>query len=247
MTTIDHPLVPVLEPAEAAALATALSDASTAPRGWLERKLASLPRKVGRRLLPPARILVGASLVEQGSFRACDAATAVLLGRFTPAGEGLVELYFGGDAEERRMILKALPTLPRLDARVAVRLIEEAHRTNDLTIFEAGVLDSDLPARVLDQDAYNRIVVKIAFLDLPSARLLGHERRANPGLSKTLLDFHAERDVAGRPVWAGTLPLAARAPVPGLEDRVETDRLHKDTARRGPAVLARSILDGASD
>ena len=187
---------------------------------YLEIHFAAQPRKAGRDLVEAGTESVGEGRVDLSAWRVCDLLAADLLLRL-PVGEGLLErLYFQGDAEERRMVLRALPFVA--DKNAVVRLAEEAHRTNDEVLFESGTLDSDLSARHLDDDAYNRIVLKCAFVGFPKERLLGWETRGNAALSMTLFDFMTERQAAGRPVWPDTAPICALAPE-SLHERVKTE------------------------
>ncbi|MCA9322231.1 MAG: hypothetical protein KDB53_15935, partial [Planctomycetes bacterium] len=57
-----------------------------------------------------------------------------------------------------------------------------------------------------------------------------------------LLEFMSEREAAGRPVWSGSLELAAHAPCPGVVDRVRGELWHGDDARRSVAVRAAVVL-----
>lgn len=200
---------------------------------FLEVHLASLPRRIGRELVPEGGVVVvGSGRVDLSAWRVCDLCAADLLVRLPPNENLLKRLYFQGDAEERRMVLRSLPFVD--DDRDAVtRLLEEAHRTNDESIFESALLDSDVAARVLDTDAWNRVVLKCAFLGLPKERLLGWETRGNPALSGMLFDFMTEREAAGRAPWIDTAPLCNLAPE-GLRERArsESDPGLRDGLRR---------------
>jgi len=211
---------------------------------WLEVHLASLPRKFGRNTVFSGRATGASAVIDASRWRSCDVAAAVLL---REAGEGpgeetgwLRRLYDQGDAEERRMILRSLPLLPETEE--AADLIEEAHRTNDEDIFAAGVLDSDLPARILPEEAWRRIVLKAAFLGIPLDRLPGYEQRGSAELSGMLLDFRTERQAAGRKPWAWSLEVAALAPSPGVVECVLGDLWHGDALRRAVAARAAARL-----
>jgi len=177
---------------------------------FLEVHLAALPRKAGRDYLAPELARAGEASVALGALRACDLVAADLLIHLPDPETRIETLYFQGDAEERRMVLRALPFLSPGDH--VVRLMEEAHRTNDEVLFAAGNLDSDLATRLLSDAAYNRVVLKCAFLGEPKERLQGWADRGNPELSLTLFDFMSERQAAGRDVWPDTGPLCALAP-----------------------------------
>ena len=220
--------------------------AATLEKGALELDVhfASLPRRVGREQPWSGILEAGSGRVDAAHLRTCDAAAALLLRDLLLHGEEadlLRKLYFQGDAEERRMVLKSLAFLP--GSPVTAALLEESHRTNDENIFQAGLLDSDLPMRVLDKEAYNCVVLKVAFLDIEAERVLGIFDRANEVLSRILLDFRAERQAAGRTVWAPTLELAARAPCAGVLAEIAGDLWHGSDQRRLAAARAAQALD----
>ena len=215
----------------------------------LEIHLAALPRRVGRDQPWSGLINANQCEVDATHLRTCDVAAALLVLELDrnadSVGDGeamLTHLYYQGDAEERRMILRSLPFLPRSSATIT--LLEEAHRTNDETLFAAGLLDSSLPARVLDEAAWNRIVLKVAFIGTEGERLFELVGRANATLSSMLLDFRRERLAAGRPVWGPTLEIASQAPCPGIVDAVVEDLNHGDPeARRAAARACLKVSD----
>lgn len=211
-------------------------------RAYIEIIFASLPRKMGKGPLGGTVVRLGAGTIDLAAFRATDLAAALLLDRVEAAERDSLslKLYSQGDPEERRMILKALTVLD--DSAAALPLLETAHRTNDMTIFESAYADSDWAARVLPADLFNNAVLKCAFNDVPLARLLGAAGRATPALSRMLLDFMSEREAAQRPCWAGSLELAAHAPCPGVRARILGDLWHGSDARRFGAVRAAHVL-----
>ncbi|MCA9322414.1 MAG: EboA domain-containing protein, partial [Planctomycetes bacterium] len=129
---------------------------------FLSTHFASLPRRLGRQALEPVEETFES--VDWRSHRRCDLGALHLLRAARLDDEALIALFGAGDFEERRMILKALQCLPM--SPVGTRLLQEAHRQNDQQLFEAGFADGDLAARVLDDDDYNRFVLKAAFIDL---------------------------------------------------------------------------------
>jgi hypothetical protein len=146
-----------------------------------------------------------------------------------------LELYFHGDIEERAMVLRSMACRP-LDA-ATITLLEEAQRTNTAHHLEAAVCDSDLLARGAGLSGFgiagfNRMVLKIAFVDLPLARLFAAENHANPELSRMLQDLATEREAAGRRVWRDTNRMIARAPTAGTRARIAGGLEHGDDAQR---------------
>ena len=208
----------------------------------LEAHFASLPRRAGRDFLAgPVPENLDEGVVDLRGWRRCDVAAALILGESPPTADELWKLYANGDADERRMVLRTLPFRP-VD-QVTKRLLVEAHRTNDEAIFAAAFADTDLPARALDDDDYNRGVLKAAFIDLPLQRLLRCRTRANTELTSMLLDFMTEREAAMRPVWHGSLELGAHAPAPGLKFKIAGDLWSGVDARRLDAARAALLLD----
>lgn len=176
-----------------------------------------LPRKVGRELLGGGQVATGSALVDLDAWRLCDAAALALLLRAGAEDEVLLDLYMHGDLEERAMVLRCLGVLPITDA--TIRLLEEVQRTNTVSHFEAALCETNLAARALehkgfDEVAFNRLILKLAFMDLPLRRAFGAEQNANPELSRMLHALATERRAAGRTVWADTDQLIARAPIP---------------------------------
>lgn len=139
----------------------------------------------------------------------------------------LDRLFAAAGLEELVALYQALPLLPHqglLAPRVA-----EGVRSNMKAVFSAIALDNPAPAALLDEGAWNQLVLKALFVAAPVARISGAQRRANPRLAQMLIDYARERLAARRPVPVDLWD-AAR---PGCEpaQRVELDRLQaSDTA-----------------
>jgi L-ribulose-5-phosphate 3-epimerase len=201
--------------------------------------LPQLPRRVGRAALAAGRVCVGDVEIERGAFRACDAAAHALTtaAKATPAE--LLDLFQHGDMEERIMVMRAAAVRPADDGTAV--LLGEAQRSNTMLVFEAAVCDTNLVARSrdtgkLDPDDLRRLVLKLAFNDLPIARVYGVERHADGELTRMLQDFATEREAAGRPVWADTYRLIARAPRAGTVARLLGGLEHGADAIRAAAI-----------
>lgn len=238
-------LAELLDDAARKWLEEARAEVGTQGFGWLEVWFASLPRRVGTRSLGAEIVELSGRSLDLGARRICDLAAADLLRAAALSAEELERLFEQGDTEERRMVLSSLPLLDveerGLEA-VAARLLVAVHRTNDGMLFEVAQLDSNLPAAVLGENDWNNVVMKAAFLDMAAERLYGREGRANAELSSMLLDFLAEREAAGRPVWGPSLELCALAPVPGVVERVLGDLWHGVDRRRLAAARAAGKL-----
>jgi hypothetical protein len=118
---------------------------------------------------------------------------------FADADEGeLVTLY-------RSLPLFAFPAAHK--ARAA-----EGVRTNMKTVFEAIAVDNPYPSEMLEDAAWNQLVVKCLFMGVKLIGVYGFDARNNDALAKMLVDHAHERWAAGRPVspeiWRSVGPLA---------------------------------------
>jgi hypothetical protein len=110
----------------------------------------------------------------------------------------LGDCFSGGDNEERRAVLRALPLLP--DQARFTSLAVEACRTNVVPVFEAIACENPFPARHFADASFNQMVLKTVFVGLPLARVIGVERRRGPELERMARDYASERRAAGRSV-----------------------------------------------
>ena len=220
---------------EAAGLVRAAIAEVRADRGRLPVIFPGLPRRCGKAPVRGGRVRAGAAELDLDAWRACDLAGALLLAGVAATDAELWELYEHGDIEERAMLLRALHLLPPGPA--TVRLFAEVQRTNMVLHVEAACCDGDLLVRTAGRPGFgapeqNRLLLKLAFLDLPLQRVFLAERLANPELSRMLQDLATEREAAGRPVWRDTDRLLGRAPVPGTVARILGGLEHGDDHRR---------------
>jgi hypothetical protein len=238
--------------------ATAIADANLAEiradRARLPVLFPGLPRRAGRELVGGGRLVLGGAIVDLAAFRRCDLVAAYVLAGVAVRDEEAQDLWAHGDIEERAMLLRSLHLLPV--GALTARLFGEVQRTNIVLHLEAAVCDGDLFARTVgkggfDLAAANRLLLKVAFLDLPLARLYGAEQHANAELSRMLQDLATEREAAGRSVWRDTWRLIGRAPCPGTVARLIGGLEHGDdgvrlAAAEGLAAL-RQLAPGRAD
>ena len=118
----------------------------------------------------------------------------------------VADVYRGGDSDERRAVLRALPLLA-VPERFAA-LAADACRTSVLPIFEAIACENPFPARHLSALHFNQMVLKALFLDVSLARVLGLDGRRTPELTRMARDYAQERRAAGRAVSAELAALA---------------------------------------
>lgn len=232
------------------ALADSLAAEVRADRKRLPVVFPGLPRRAGREPVGGGRSKLGDATVDLDAFRRCDLVAAHLLAAIAVTDDEAQDLYAHGDIEERAMLLRSAHLLPV--GAITARLFGEVQRTNVVLHLEAAVCDGDLFARTVghagfDRAAANRLLLKVAFLDLPLQRLFAAERHANAELSRMLQDLATEREAAGRAVWRDTWRLIGRAPCPGTVARLIGGLEHGDdgvrlAAAEGLLALARPDL-----
>ena len=108
------------------------------------------------------------------------------------------DLFRHGDAREQEAIVRALPLLPSPERFVS--LARAASRTNVVTVFQALACNNPYPARYLPDDAFAQLVLKVLFVGLPLAHVIGLRQRVNPELQRMARDYASERRAAGRVV-----------------------------------------------
>lgn len=111
----------------------------------------------------------------------------------------LIERLFQyADVNEQVSLYSALPLLEYPDQwkwRCA-----EGIRSNIGAVLEAIMYENPYPANYLDDPAWNQLVLKAFFTDKELSRIVGLDRRMNPALVASLLDYAKERTSAGRTV-----------------------------------------------
>jgi hypothetical protein len=208
----------------------------TSGRDWLDAALAAVrddPASVDR-YFPAAGRRCGRD--------AADAARVELLRALPLDGTGLADtlrrLYRGGDAAEKRGVLRALDHLgPRL-GDVCTDLVVDALRTNDLHLVAAAL--GGYAARHLDSGAWRHGVLKCVFAGVPLAAVADLDRRADGELGRMIAALVRERIAAGRDVPADVWLVLDRHPgqvaAAGLRDELDSDvPARRDAARRALA------------
>lgn len=249
MADIQSDIAARLGPTAGAAVAAALAEVR-ADRARLAVVFPGLPRRCGREAVRGGRTRLGPGAIDLDAFRRCDLAAAWLLASCAATDDEIFDLYAHGDIEERAMLLRALHVLPT--GPVTTRLFGEVQRTNIVLHLEAATCDGDVFARLVghhgfDRTASNKLLLKLAFLDLPLRRAWDAERHANAELSRMLLDLATEREAAGRAVWRDTWRLIGLAPCPGTAARLVGGLEHGDdgvrlAAAHGLAAMNRPDL-----
>ena len=148
-----------------------------------------------------------------------DAARGVLLGALTLRGAKCVELlddlYYYGDAGEKRGVLRGLHLLD--DCAVSpgtgigsalLPLIDDALRSNDVRLIAAAL--QPYGAHHLGLEAYRHAVVKCVFTGVPLHVIANLAERQDADLARMLVDLAHERTAAGREI-PGDIPSVVAA------------------------------------
>ncbi len=110
----------------------------------------------------------------------------------------LDKLFQSADLGELVTLYQALPILPHAAAHV--RRCAEGVRTTMTDVFKAVAHRNPYPSEHLDEAAWNQMVLKALFVEVPLHPVFGLDARANPRLSRMLLDYAKERWAAKRDV-----------------------------------------------
>ncbi|MGH9042309.1 MAG: EboA domain-containing protein [Acidimicrobiia bacterium] len=139
-----------------------------------------------------------------------DAARALLLDAGGDrVGEELESLYRYGDSAERRAVLRWIGRLGDGPVpAVALRLVEDALRTNDPHLVAAAL--GPWAVRHLDIHSLRHAVLKCVFMGVPLAGVDGLPERADAELARMLAGYVDERRAAGRSVPDDVWPIIDR-------------------------------------
>jgi hypothetical protein len=121
----------------------------------------------------------------------------------------------------------------------------EGLRSGMKPVFEAVAHRSPYPFEMLDEHAWNQMVLKALFVDSTLAPIQGIDERGNRDLAGTLIDYARERWAARRPVsselWRCVVPFAGRPELETLhaealrvEDVSSSQALRAALDRSGP-------------
>jgi hypothetical protein len=236
--------------------------ASGAPDRVLHLAYGQVIRKTG----PAGRQLLAADTVEQTEAFAVhsgwdlhdwtvdQAARAALL-LALPASDNadnvdrrvkaVMSLFQTADLGEHVALARALFLLP--DAKALIHIAREAIRSNMGDVFRAVSQRNPYPAERFDEIAWNQMVVKCLFVDLPLRGIWGIDARVNAELARMLTGLARERWAAGRALspeaWRCVAPFVALPDAAAVLDAA-FDKGPAD--RRGAALALWSTRDAAA-
>ncbi|MEU7136006.1 EboA domain-containing protein [Streptomyces sp. NPDC046261] len=210
LTDLRAELAVRLDPTATAWLDAALAEVAAQPAA-LHRRFPEAARRCGRTVLrrdhAPAP---GGTPPEALSWTLDDAVRTLLLAAVREDGAALAgraaAVYHGGDAAERRAVLRALGVLDPGDQAVA--LAADALRTHDDRLVAAAL--GPYGTRHLDPHTYRHGVLKCLHLAIPLHAVAAPGRRADTELARMARAYARELASAGRPVpadlWLLTRP-----------------------------------------
>ncbi len=102
------------------------------------------------------------------------------------------------DTSELVAFLRFLPVLPGCEAFSFAAV--EALRTNIATVFDAIALDNPYPACHFNDQQWNQMYLKAAFMQRDLGRIMDISNRANASLARIISDYAHERWAASRDV-----------------------------------------------
>jgi hypothetical protein len=229
-----------VQPAALAWLDTAIASAQRGTTSAVVDAFPGVGRRVGREPLQSRSALVvqgGEVEVPLRAWRVDDAARVALVCAVAGDAESLArELYYTGDLRERCGALRALGVVGR--GTLAHDVILDAARTSAVELFEAAIAENPYTSRVLPIEEFRTVVLKCAFVGVSIARVIDLEARADAELSRMLLSYVSEREVAGRSVPPDVWPVVALHPTPGLAAKLCGYLEHPAEAHRAGAAVA---------
>jgi hypothetical protein len=154
--------------------------------------------------------------------------------RLTYFTDAMNKLISSADLQELIAIYQALPLFPYpgkflLHATNGIR-------SNILSVFDSIALNNPYPSDYFDQIAWNQLVLKTLFVDSAAQEIIGLKRRANPDLSRALINTARERLAAHRPIKSELWYLV------GLSADKEVWPLLKNLFEENDAVLRQGVL-----
>lgn len=142
-----------------------------------------------------------------------QAARTLLLLGLKPGAQSqqvILSLHQTADLGEHLALIRSLFLLP--DAKDLIHIAREAIRSNTGDMFAAISQRNPYPALHCDEIAWNQMVVKCLFVDLPLHSIHGFDKRLNPELSRIVVGLAQERRSAGRALspeaWLCVAPFA---------------------------------------
>lgn len=156
-----------------------------------------------------------------------------------PFAETFRDLRRTADAAELVALYRGLPLYPAPEALHFEA--GEGLRSNLKPVFEAIAHNNPFPREEFDEHRWNHMILKALFIGSALAPIQGLDDRANPELSRILVEYAHERWAAGRPVsaelWRCVGPFATG---PVLDDLARALNGSRSESRAAALALAMS-------
>ena len=114
---------------------------------------------------------------------------------YTPKVANIIQI---ADTGELETFLKYLVLLPNPEAYKQTAV--EALRTNIATIFDAITLNNPYPAKYFNDQQWNQMYLKAAFMERDLSQIEAVDERANADLTRIISDYAHERWAASRKI-----------------------------------------------
>ncbi|WP_086477266.1 MULTISPECIES: EboA domain-containing protein [Arenibacter] len=143
---------------------------------------------------------------------------------FTPKVANIIQVADTGELETFLKFLVLLPN-PEEYQHQAV----EALRTNIATVFNAIAMHNPYPALYFNDQQWNQMYLKAAFMQQDLRGMLSVDKRANKDLARIISDYAHERWAASRAVdpyfWRPVAPFLEEGLLPDMERLMQSDNV----------------------
>jgi len=142
----------------------------------------------------------------------------------------IAKLFSTADLNEQITLYTALPLLPHPENFLPIAY--EGARSNITSVFDTIAINNPYPCEYFSDDAFNRMVLKAAFMGRPFMNIIGLEEHSNSTLATMFIDLIHERWAAGRTfsplLWKLTAPFLNENIYNKLKDKIQNqDELMK--------------------
>ncbi len=219
--------------------------ATGAPERALHLAFGQALRRAGRAPLDPSSaeqaeafaIHPGWDLRDWNREQAARAALLLSMPSSPATVKAVLALFQTADLGEHVALVRALFLMP--DAPALLHVAREAIRSNMGDVFRAVSQRNPYPAEHFDEIAWNQMIVKCLFVELPLSPVHGLDARANAELSRMITGLARERWAAGRDIsaeaWRCVAPFAIQG---GEAADILADAFGRGEAHRRAAALA---------
>jgi hypothetical protein len=173
-----------------------------------------------------------------------DQAARALLLLSLPASPGttkaILALFQTADLGEHVALVRSLFLLP--DNEALLHIAREGIRSNMGDVFFAVSQRNPYPAERFDDIAWNQMIVKCLFVELPLAGIYNLDQRANADLARMISDLARERWAAGRSIspeaWRCVAPFVGNPAAGHADSALESAFAKGGADQRGAALGA---------